>query len=194
MSVAAVRPQWRPRERLSPPARSLNRAPLAAAFRSPQRLSSYRTNDGLSKLWIWKVGFCLLGLGVWSPACRPEVGLLVERCSRGGARPEVRNTTFVPSAAVAATGALALYICDRSAVVLCRRRSPMTVGRSRSSGVAEVARSSALATAARAARSGEWPAWFSFWFSGCWRALAKGTVWAGFYRAIRHHHGPLPDP
>jgi hypothetical protein len=29
-------------------------------------------------------------------------------------------------------------------------------------------------------RSGEWPAWFSFWFSGCWRALlAKGTAWAG---------------
>ena len=25
------------------------------------------------------------------------------------------------------------------------------------------------------------PAWFSFWFSGCWRALAKGTAWAGFY-------------
>ena len=25
-------------------------------------------------------------------------------------------------------------------------------------------------------RSGEWPAWFSFWFSGCWRALAKGTA------------------
>ena len=21
--------------------------------------------------------------------------------------------------------------------------------------------------------------WFSFWFSGCWRALAKGTAWAG---------------
>ena len=73
------------------------------------------------------------------------MGLLVERCSRGGARPKVRNTTFVPSAAVAATGALALYICDRSAVVLCRHRSPMTVDRSRSSGVAEAARSSALA-------------------------------------------------
>ena len=29
-------------------------------------------------------------------------------------------------------------------------------------------------------RSDEWPAWFSFWFSGCWRALAKGTAWAGF--------------
>ena len=28
-------------------------------------------------------------------------------------------------------------------------------------------------------RSDEWPAWFSFWFSGCWRALAKGTAWAG---------------
>ena len=26
-------------------------------------------------------------------------------------------------------------------------------------------------------RSDEWPAWFSFWFSGCWRALAKGTAW-----------------
>ena len=34
-------------------------------------------------------------------------------------------------------------------------------------------------------RSGEWPAWFSFWFSGRWRApLAKGTAWAGFYCAI----------
>ena len=34
-------------------------------------------------------------------------------------------------------------------------------------------------------RSDEWPAWlFSFWFSGCWRALAKGTAWAGFYCAI----------
>ena len=22
------------------------------------------------------------------------------------------------------------------------------------------------------------PAWFSFWLSGCWRALAKGTAWA----------------
>ena len=30
------------------------------------------------------------------------------------------------------------------------------------------------------ARSDEWPAWFPFWFSGCWRALAKGTAWAGF--------------
>ena len=30
-------------------------------------------------------------------------------------------------------------------------------------------------------RSGEWPAWLSFWFSGRWRALAKGTAWAGFY-------------
>ena len=37
-------------------------------------------------------------------------------------------------------------------------------------------------------RSGEWPAWFSFWFSGCWWALAKGTAWAGFYCAIQHHH------
>ena len=35
------------------------------------------------------------------------------------------------------------------------------------------------------ARSGEWPAWFSFLFSGCWRALAKGTAaWAGFYCTI----------
>ena len=33
-------------------------------------------------------------------------------------------------------------------------------------------------------RSGELPAWFFFWFSGCWRALAKGTAWAGFYCAI----------
>ena len=33
-------------------------------------------------------------------------------------------------------------------------------------------------------RSDEWPAWFSFWFSGCWRALAKGTAWAGFYCVI----------
>ena len=33
-------------------------------------------------------------------------------------------------------------------------------------------------------RADEWPAWFSFWFSGCWRALAKGTAWAGFYWAI----------
>ena len=30
------------------------------------------------------------------------------------------------------------------------------------------------------ARFGEWPAWLSFWFSGCWRALAKGTAWAFF--------------
>ena len=38
-------------------------------------------------------------------------------------------------------------------------------------------------------RSGDWPAWlFSFWFSGCWRALAKGTAWAGFYCAIHHHY------
>ena len=29
-------------------------------------------------------------------------------------------------------------------------------------------------------RSEEFPAWFSFWFYGCWRALAKGTAWAGF--------------
>ena len=33
-------------------------------------------------------------------------------------------------------------------------------------------------------RSDEWAAWFSFWFSGYWRALAKGTAWAGFYCAI----------
>ena len=33
-------------------------------------------------------------------------------------------------------------------------------------------------------RSGEWTAWFSFWFSGCWRALAKGTAWAVFYCVI----------
>ena len=38
--------------------------------------------------------------------------------------------------------------------------------------------------------SAEWPAWFSFWFSGCWRALAKGTAWAGFYCAIHHHNWP----
>ena len=29
------------------------------------------------------------------------------------------------------------------------------------------------------ARSGEWLAWFSFWFSERWRALSKGTAWAG---------------
>ena len=29
-------------------------------------------------------------------------------------------------------------------------------------------------------RSDEWPVWFSFWFSGCWQALAKGTAWAFF--------------
>ena len=28
----------------------------------------------------------------------------------------------------------------------------------------------------------------SFWFSGCWRALAKDTAWAGFYCVIHHHH------
>ena len=33
-------------------------------------------------------------------------------------------------------------------------------------------------------RSGEWPAWFSFLFSGRWRSLAKGTAWAFFYCAI----------
>ena len=27
-------------------------------------------------------------------------------------------------------------------------------------------------------RSGEWPAWFFFWFSGRWRAFAQGTAWA----------------
>ena len=30
-------------------------------------------------------------------------------------------------------------------------------------------------------RSDECPAWFSFWFSGRWRALAKGTAWADFF-------------
>ena len=30
------------------------------------------------------------------------------------------------------------------------------------------------------ARSDKWPAWFSFWFSGYWRALAKGAAWAFF--------------
>jgi len=54
------------------------------------------------------------------------------------------------------------------------------------------------------ARSDEWPAWFSFWFSGCWRALAKGAAWAFFSHThtqsafqisnfkkkmqIQHHH------
>ena len=35
-------------------------------------------------------------------------------------------------------------------------------------------------------RSGEWPTWFSFWFSGCRRALAKGQRHGvdGFYCAI----------
>ena len=33
-------------------------------------------------------------------------------------------------------------------------------------------------------RSDEWPAWLSFWLSGCWRALAKGTAWAGSYCVI----------
>ena len=33
-------------------------------------------------------------------------------------------------------------------------------------------------------RSDEWPAWFSLWFSGCCRSLAKGTAWAGFYCSI----------
>ena len=40
-------------------------------------------------------------------------------------------------------------------------------------------------------RSDEWPAWFSFWFSGCWRALAKGTALAGFYCAIISGHPGL---
>ena len=31
--------------------------------------------------------------------------------------------------------------------------------------------------------------WLWVWFSGCWRALAKGTAWAGFYCVIHHHHG-----
>ena len=52
-------------------------------------------------------------------------------------------------------------------------------------------------------RSDEWPAWFSFWFSGCWRALAKGMAWAGFYCVILllcaitcaiHNHRPLQLP
>ena len=30
-------------------------------------------------------------------------------------------------------------------------------------------------------RSDEWPAWFFFWFPGCWRALAKGAAWVDFY-------------
>ena len=33
-------------------------------------------------------------------------------------------------------------------------------------------------------RFGDWPAWFSFWFSGRWRALSKGTARAGFYRTV----------
>ena len=41
-------------------------------------------------------------------------------------------------------------------------------------------------------RSDEWPAWFSFWFSGCWRALAKGTAWAGFYCVITTPPSLLP--
>ena len=42
-------------------------------------------------------------------------------------------------------------------------------------------------------RSGEWPAWFSFWFSGCWRALATcGTAWAGFVVFFRPSRGGLP--
>ena len=41
-----------------------------------------------------------------------------------------------------------------------------------------------------AVRSGQWPAWFSFWFSGCWRALAKGSARAGLYCAIHYH---FPD-
>ena len=30
----------------------------------------------------------------------------------------------------------------------------------------------------------------SFWFSGCWRELAKGTAWA-FFSANQHHHHHL---
>ena len=41
-------------------------------------------------------------------------------------------------------------------------------------------------------RIGEWPAWFFFWFSGCWRALSKGTAWAGFYSSIHHHQVSKP--
>ena len=37
-------------------------------------------------------------------------------------------------------------------------------------------------TARSGEHAGEWPAWVSFWFSGCWRALAKGTAWADFVR------------
>ena len=44
-------------------------------------------------------------------------------------------------------------------------------------------------------RSVEWPAWFSFWFSGCWRALAKGTARVGFdceiLLLLRSPHGTL---
>ena len=40
-------------------------------------------------------------------------------------------------------------------------------------------------------RSDEWPAWFSFWFSGCWRALSKGTAWAGFVVFFRPSRGGL---
>ena len=51
-----------------------------------------------------------------------------------------------------------------------------------------------------AVRSGEWPAWFSFWFSvrfsGRWRAPAKGTAWAGFNSKILLllHHEPGTHP
>ena len=31
---------------------------------------------------------------------------------------------------------------------------------------------------------------FGFLFSGCWRALAKDTAWAGFYSAIHNHPQP----
>ena len=37
-------------------------------------------------------------------------------------------------------------------------------------------------------RSDEWPAWFSFWFFGCWRALAKGTAWAGFIAQYYYYY------
>ena len=40
------------------------------------------------------------------------------------------------------------------------------------------------------ARSGEWPAWVST--SRFWRALAKGTAWAGFVALFRPSRGSLP--
>ena len=33
---------------------------------------------------------------------------------------------------------------------------------------------------------------FSFWFSGRWRALAKGTAWAGLFSAIQRQLGTFP--